>query len=99
MNAVTNKTFNLCPDIRNWYLNDIIMSAFNHYEDRQSNDTDCVRLRWSLEPATRDFPTYYIVQQGRLKLACTNAQTHQSLQCTHTESTAIDEDSDQNLDP
>ena len=44
VNAVTNKTFNLCPDIRNWYLNDIIMSAFNHNDDRQCNDTDCVRL-------------------------------------------------------
>ena len=33
-----------------------------------------------------------------LRLACSNAQTHQSRQCLHTHSMDVDEDSDQHLD-
>ena len=38
--------------------------------------------------------TNHIVEQQRLRLACTNLQIRQSLCCLHTHSMDVDEDSD-----
>ena len=37
------------------------------------------------------------MQQQRLRQACPNMKTHQSLPCLHTQSLDVDEDSDQNV--
>ena len=47
---------------------------------------------------TWEYGTYYILSNKRLKQACTNVQTPQSLRCLHTQSIDVDKVSDQNLD-
>ena len=51
-----------------------------------------------IEPSSRDFGTYRISEQRRLRRVCTYAQTRQSLRCSHTQSMDADESSDQTLD-
>ena len=38
-----------------------------------------------------DFGTFYIVEQQRLRRGCANAQTRQSLCCSHTQSLDVDD--------
>ena len=42
--------------------------------------------------------TYHILEQGRLKHACANAQARQSLRCSHTLSMDVDNGSEQKFD-
>ena len=41
---------------------------------------------------------YSTAKQRRLRWACADAQTHQSLSCSHTQSIDVDEDLDQDKD-
>ena len=46
----------------------------------------------------KTFGTYRIVEQRELRWVCAYNQTHKGLRCSHTPSTDIDEDSDENVD-
>ena len=48
--------------------------------------------------SARDFGTYSISEQRRLRRVCAYAQTRQSLRSSHTQSRDTDEGSDQTLD-
>ena len=48
--------------------------------------------------SARDFGTFGICEQRRLRRVCANAQTGQSLSCSQAQSMGVDEGLGQNLD-
>ena len=57
--------------------------------------TVLIRKAYSHEPV-HETGTYHIVEQAKLGQVCTNAETGQSLHCSHTQSIDVNIDEDLN---
>ena len=70
--------------------NDAIFLPFDRFCQMLSQ----LMRKWA---SSCDYGTYHIGDQQRLRRACTSAQSHQSLRCSHTWSMEVDEVSDQKI--